>query len=526
MTVRRYVRRTALIAAVALLFIHTDSEPHMQSDNGLQSVLKYLHGAAHSGVNIQDVNVTNFLADYINAVESGETVGYELERFLGIREVAKPGDTREEQITRALLDNLENPSLEELYVVGYSGGAGTLGDIFANRHLNDEAQADRVRIQQRLNLSDEEESALERFVCVLVDPFMGLWPSPLSDEQIENVNATIGERCELVIVAHAPEQPRINKDFLGHHAYAAWSILREAFATDERFRFVAAEGFNHGTIILDPEDQKHGSAEGVIAVATITDYYLVQVDPSDEESRQNLGRLKELTDGHPEWEAWQGSWLEWNEEDWDRVTPWLDEPSSALPSPPNQPPTVTAKPSKKSLSTYVPIGGGGGGDVFCLEPSWKHTGCFSVTDPDGDNLNIHLSSAPRYGRADLTVSGSAGKYSVTVLYQVPASELLAVHDGRGLFEASFSVTATDPHGKSATETLELTVEVFNRDPEAVAEAITIEGAGADPVFIDVLDNDSDPDGDPLSIVSVGTSSGMNGIASCFLTFCRLPTKQT
>jgi hypothetical protein len=65
---------------------------------------------------------------------------------------------------------------------------------------------------------------------------------------------------------------------------------------------------------------------------------------------------------------------------------------------------------------------------------------------------------------------------------------------------SFSYTVADPSGVTATATVTLTVASINDPPVAVADAATVaEDTGA---TIDVVANDSDLDGDPLTITSV------------------------
>ena len=110
------------------------------------------------------------------------------------------------------------------------------------------------------------------------------------------------------------------------------------------------------------------------------------------------------------------------------------------------------------------------------------------TDPDGDTLVVVAVGEVTRG-AVKELNGS------TVLYSPPEGFVGSV---------SFEYTAGDPGGLRATA--HVTVDVVGADqnePPAPADDTgeTISGV---PVTIPVLANDSDPEGDPLSIVAVGT----------------------
>jgi hypothetical protein len=69
--------------------------------------------------------------------------------------------------------------------------------------------------------------------------------------------------------------------------------------------------------------------------------------------------------------------------------------------------------------------------------------------------------------------------------------------------ASFNYTISDGHGGTSTTTVDLTVNGINHAPLAVADSTT--GTANTPLTIastTLLSNDTDPDGDPLSISSV------------------------
>lgn len=108
------------------------------------------------------------------------------------------------------------------------------------------------------------------------------------------------------------------------------------------------------------------------------------------------------------------------------------------------------------------------------------------SDPENDPLTIVATTPPAHG----SVSFSAGQVSYT-----PA----AGYVGRD----SFTYTISDGFGGSDTATVSVTIgNAGNRPPVAVNDTAQT-GIGR-PVSIAVLGNDSDPDGDTLSITSVGT----------------------
>jgi hypothetical protein len=170
----------------------------------------------------------------------------------------------------------------------------------------------------------------------------------------------------------------------------------------------------------------------------------------------------------------------------------------------NRSPTFGSKEKSERREIYASGGGGKYGDLLLMDPSWAHRGCFTVTDPDGDELEIFLGSAPMYGEAGVVYAGAEGKYTATVTYQLPLEEILAAHYGEGVIEDFFTIVAQDPEGEMDEATITLVIEVVNRGVSAGADA-AVTDAGV-PVIIDVLTNDTDQDGDPLFIESVGRAA--------------------
>ncbi len=109
------------------------------------------------------------------------------------------------------------------------------------------------------------------------------------------------------------------------------------------------------------------------------------------------------------------------------------------------------------------------------------------TDPDGERLRVASVTAPENGTATVVSGG--------VRYEP---------DLNWYGEDRFSYTATDPGGLTSEATVVVTVTPVNDPPEAVDdEAETLEDVA---VVVDVLANDTDVDGDPLTVVSAGPAA--------------------
>ncbi len=113
-------------------------------------------------------------------------------------------------------------------------------------------------------------------------------------------------------------------------------------------------------------------------------------------------------------------------------------------------------------------------------------------DPDGDDLDVTITSAPSNGFAALQ-GGS-------VLY-TPATGFSGID--------AFDYTVTDPDGEFATATVTIIVSDSNAAPIAVDDFRSTEED--DPVAIVVLGNDSDADGDSLQVAV--ESAPANGTAN-------------
>ncbi|MGI3171604.1 Ig-like domain-containing protein, partial [Pseudooceanicola sp. C21-150M6] len=105
------------------------------------------------------------------------------------------------------------------------------------------------------------------------------------------------------------------------------------------------------------------------------------------------------------------------------------------------------------------------------------------TDPDGDPLTIASVEQPANGTVEI-VDG----------------KLVYTPDENFNGEDTITYTVTDPDGNTSTATVVVTVDPVNDAPDAVDD--TAETDEDTPVTIDVLANDTDVDGDDLTIQSV------------------------
>ncbi len=121
------------------------------------------------------------------------------------------------------------------------------------------------------------------------------------------------------------------------------------------------------------------------------------------------------------------------------------------------------------------------------------------SDADGDVLTITAVSAASHGTATITGGGSRISYART-----------------SAGADSFTYTISDGNGHTATATVSVTdvISATNTAPTAAGDAIVVGGIG-DALTFDPRANDSDPEGDVLTVTAVsaathGTASIVNG----------------
>ncbi|CAN5166050.1 hypothetical protein BH11PSE11_BH11PSE11_18150 [soil metagenome] len=106
------------------------------------------------------------------------------------------------------------------------------------------------------------------------------------------------------------------------------------------------------------------------------------------------------------------------------------------------------------------------------------------SDPDGDPIRVTSVKTPAHGI--VSISGNGIAYTPTAGYIGPDS---------------FTYTITDSQGLSATATVNVTVSTPNLAPLARDDESWV--IWGQPIRIYVLANDVDPNGDPLTITSIG-----------------------
>ena len=119
------------------------------------------------------------------------------------------------------------------------------------------------------------------------------------------------------------------------------------------------------------------------------------------------------------------------------------------------------------------------------------SGQVTATDIDGDVLSYIATTAPQNGV--LILNAATGEFTYTPNTNYNGSD-------------SFVVTISDGNGGTTTSTITVGVAPVNDAPVAVADAITTDEDTS--IVVDVRANDSDIDGDSLTVVAV--TQGTNG----------------
>jgi hypothetical protein len=115
------------------------------------------------------------------------------------------------------------------------------------------------------------------------------------------------------------------------------------------------------------------------------------------------------------------------------------------------------------------------------------------SDPEGDSLTVTVGTQPLHGT--VTCGGSTGSCTYT-----PAAGFTGTD--------SYTYTVRDGHGGTATATVTITVP--NGAPTANPDTIAV--LSGTPAVIPVLGNDTDPNGDPLTVISHTNPS--HGTVTC------------
>ena len=182
--------------------------------------------------------------------------------------------------------------------------------------------------------------------------------------------------------------------------------------------------------------------------------------PDDDDLNQRLRVSVTYTDGH-------GMGKSKREE--------ADHPVDPLPVTPNNPPIFASSMMDRSVAENSGAGTAVGARM-------------QATDADDDVLAYSLSDTNMDDDGLFTIDTSSGRI------RVGAGTLLDFEDRN---EYLVTVTAADPSNATASTTVTITVDDVNEPPIAADDRpATLEDT---PRIVDVLDNDHDPEGDPLTV---------------------------
>ncbi len=147
-----------------------------------------------------------------------------------------------------------------------------------------------------------------------------------------------------------------------------------------------------------------------------------------------------------------------------------------------------------------------GGDVdgnVITNPSDNNAGL--DIDPDGDTLTVVGVNAPDSGVGENIVGDNGGIFVINPdgSFDFSANgEFEALAPGESA-ETSVTYTVSDGNGGTATTTLTIRIDGVNDGPVALDDDLAADEDDAEGVIGNVLDNDSDPEGDALEVFKVG-----------------------
>ena len=116
------------------------------------------------------------------------------------------------------------------------------------------------------------------------------------------------------------------------------------------------------------------------------------------------------------------------------------------------------------------------------------------SDPDGDTYSVTAAGGASHGAVQVLNAGTAVRYSPASNYSGPDA---------------FTYTLADSHGETSTGTVNVTVLPMPDPPAATDDAAST--SPGSPVVVNVLSNDTDPDGDALTVSAV--TQPANGTAA-------------
>ncbi len=128
------------------------------------------------------------------------------------------------------------------------------------------------------------------------------------------------------------------------------------------------------------------------------------------------------------------------------------------------------------------------------------------TDIDGDTLAVTTTGPQAGSYGSLTLNGD-GSYSYSLDNANP--DVQGLGNGETLTE-TFTYFISDGQGGSSSSTLTITITGSNDGPVANPDVATVTEDDAAPVTGNVLTNDTDLDGDALTVTSTGAQTGTYG----------------
>ncbi len=128
------------------------------------------------------------------------------------------------------------------------------------------------------------------------------------------------------------------------------------------------------------------------------------------------------------------------------------------------------------------------------------------TDPDGDALTVTTTGAQAGTYGTVTINAD-GTFSYALDNASPTVQALGVGD---TVTETFSYSISDGNGGTSTSTLTIIISGANDGPAANADTATITEDEIAPITGNVLDNDTDAEGDTLSVTNSGTLPGSHG----------------
>ena len=139
--------------------------------------------------------------------------------------------------------------------------------------------------------------------------------------------------------------------------------------------------------------------------------------------------------------------------------------------------------------------------TFSVDQDSVLEGQVEATDVDGDQLVGEVLVPPQHGVLDVDLMTGSFTYTPNAGF---------------VGQDNVDVKVKDPQGSESQATITIVVVNVNDPPVAVNDAAVSTQEGQSVVITDVLANDSDPDGDSLSVSNASAENGVVAVGSSFL----------